>query len=61
MGEGEGGPRGAVGADAASLQDEAWQVEGDIATVGITDYAAKALGDVVYVDLPEVGASFDKG
>lgn len=32
-----------------------------MATVGITDFAAKALGDVVYVDLPEAGASFSKG
>lgn len=37
------------------------KLDGDIATVGITDFAAKALGDVVYVDLPEVGASFSKG
>ncbi|EWM26801.1 glycine cleavage system h protein [Nannochloropsis gaditana] len=29
------------------------KLDGDIATVGITDFAAKALGDVVYVDLPE--------
>jgi glycine cleavage system H protein len=32
-------------------------VEGDVATVGITSYAADALGDVVYLDLPSVGAS----
>lgn len=32
-------------------------VEGDIATVGITKYAADALGDVVFVDLPKVGSS----
>ncbi len=31
-------------------------VDGDIATVGITAYAADKLGDVVFVDLPEVGA-----
>lgn len=30
-------------------------VEGDIATVGITDYAQHALGNIVYVDMPEVG------
>jgi glycine cleavage system H protein len=35
-------------------------VEGDIATVGITHHAQDALGDVVFVDLPEVGASFDQ-
>lgn len=31
-------------------------VEGDVATIGITKYAADALGDVVFVDLPNVGA-----
>lgn len=30
-------------------------LEGDIATVGITDYAQKELGDIVYVELPRVG------
>ena len=34
------------------------QVEGDIATVGITIHAQDALGDVVFVDLPEVGSTF---
>ena len=32
-------------------------VEGDVATVGITQYAADALGEIVYVDLPKVGSS----
>ncbi|SFI24892.1 MULTISPECIES: glycine cleavage system protein GcvH [Microbacterium] len=32
-------------------------VDGDVATVGITDYAADKLGDVVYVDLPAVGTN----
>lgn len=36
------------------------KVEGDIAVVGITDYAQKELGDVVYVELPEVGNTFEK-
>ena len=31
-------------------------IDGDIATVGITEYAADKLGDVVYVDLPKVGS-----
>jgi glycine cleavage system H protein len=40
--------------------DHEWlQVEGDIATVGITHHAQDALGDVVFVDLPAVGASID--
>jgi len=33
-------------------------LEGNIGTVGITEHAANALGDVVYVDLPTVGAKF---
>lgn len=36
-------------------------VEGDIAWVGITDYAREALGDLVYVELPEVGKTVSKG
>ena len=36
-------------------------VEGDTATVGITDYAQEQLGDIVFVELPEVGAMVDKG
>ena len=36
-------------------------VEGDVATVGITDFAQQQLGDVVFVDLPEVGRAVTKG
>lgn len=36
-------------------------VEGDIGTVGITDYAQKELGDVVFVELPRVGAELEAG
>jgi len=40
--------------------DHEWlQVDGDIAVVGITQHAQDALGDVVYVDLPAVGASLN--
>ena len=35
--------------------------EGETATVGITDHAQDELGDVVFVELPEVGATFDAG
>ncbi len=35
--------------------------EGEIATVGITDHAQDVLGDVVFIELPEEGASFDAG
>lgn len=36
-------------------------VEGDVATVGITDYAQKQLGDVVFVELPQAGDQVSKG
>lgn len=36
-------------------------VDGDIATVGITDYAQGQLGDIVFVELPAVGARMEKG
>ena len=40
-------------------KDHEWvRVEGDIAVVGITDYAQNSLGDVVYVELPKVGEQF---
>jgi glycine cleavage system H protein len=37
------------------------KVEGGVGTVGITDFAQAALGDVVFVGLPDVGATFKKG
>jgi glycine cleavage system H protein len=37
------------------------RVEGDIGTIGITDHAQKELGDIVYVDLPKVGANAEQG
>lgn len=41
-------------------KDHEWvAVDGDTATIGITDYAQHALGDVVYVELPKVGDKFD--
>jgi glycine cleavage system H protein len=36
-------------------------VSGGVGTVGISDFAQKALGDVVYVELPDVGDKFDAG
>jgi glycine cleavage system H protein len=42
--------------------DHEWlKLDGDIATVGITEHAATQLGDLVFVQLPEVGAKLDKG
>lgn len=37
------------------------KLDGDIATVGITDYAQHALGNIVYVDMPEVGDEVTQG
>ncbi|MEL6569909.1 MAG: glycine cleavage system protein GcvH [Pseudomonadota bacterium] len=43
-------------------KDHEWvSLDGDIATVGITKFAAEALGDVVFVELPEMGATYLKG
>ena len=41
-----------------SKEHEWIKVDADKGTVGITDYAQQQLGDVVYVELPEVGATF---
>ncbi|MGC9007324.1 MAG: glycine cleavage system protein GcvH [Sulfurihydrogenibium sp.] len=37
------------------------KIENDVATIGITDYGQKQLGDVVFVDLPEVGREVESG
>jgi glycine cleavage system H protein len=43
-------------------QDHEWlSLDGEVATVGITQFAQKQLGDLVFVELPSVGASLDKG
>ena len=43
-------------------EDHEWiKVDGDIGTVGISPYAAGQLGDVVYVELPEIGREVAKG
>ncbi len=44
-----------------SREHEWAKIEDEVVIVGITDYAAKALHDVVYVSLPEAGASFEQG
>jgi glycine cleavage system H protein len=44
--------------DLKYTKDHEWiQINGDLGRVGITDYAQKQLGDVVYLELPEVGKS----
>ncbi len=43
-------------------EDHEWvSVEGDVATVGITDYAQNALGDIVFVEVPEAGREVAQG
>lgn len=43
-------------------EDHEWiRVEGGVATVGITDYAQEQLGDLVFVELPDVGRGLKKG
>lgn len=43
-------------------QEHEWiEIEGDIGTVGITDYAQSQLGDIVYVEVPAVGKKLTKG
>ena len=43
-----------------TAEHEWLKLEGDVAIVGITQHAADQLGDLVFVELPEVGATFDK-
>lgn len=43
-------------------EDHEWiRVDGDEGTIGISEYAQEQLGDIVYVELPEVGATFEVG
>ncbi|HEX9752192.1 MAG TPA: glycine cleavage system protein GcvH [Methyloceanibacter sp.] len=43
-------------------EEHEWlNLDGEVATVGITEHAAKLLGDIVFVQLPEVGTKFAKG
>ena len=51
-----------IPADLKYTESHEWvRVEGDVATIGITDHAQSELGDVVYVDLPTVGKSLAIG
>ena len=43
-----------------SKEDEWIAVDGDIATIGITDYAQDSLSDIVFLELPDAGDSFEK-
>ena len=43
-------------------KDHEWaKIEGDVATIGITEYAQGELGDVMYIELPAVGTSVEQG
>jgi glycine cleavage system H protein len=43
-------------------KDHEWvKLENDVATIGITQHAADALGELVYVELPKIGAKYNKG
>ena len=48
--------------DLRYTQSHEWvRIDGDVGTIGITDYAQKELGDIVYLELPEVGHVFNAG
>jgi len=50
-----------VPADLRYTKDHEWvRVDGDMATIGVTDFAANQLGDVVFVDLPAAGRAVDQ-
>lgn len=55
-------PQSEIPEDLAFSEEHEWiSVDSDIATIGITDYAQSQLGDIVFVELPEVGAELKKG
>ena len=50
-----------VPSDLRYTKDHEWvRLDGDTATIGVTDFAANQLGDVVFVDLPQVGKSVEQ-
>lgn len=51
-----------IPADIKYTKDHEWvRIEGDTATFGISDHAQEALGDIVFVELPEIGRTIDAG
>ncbi len=51
-----------IPADLKYTKDHEWaKIEGDIAVIGITDYAQGELGDIMYVELPAVGTVVEQG
>ena len=60
--EGQIAARGVPMADIRYTKDHEWlRLDGDTATVGISNYAQAQLGDIVYVELPAVGKKIGKG
>jgi len=52
----------AIPTDLLFTKEHEWvRIEGDTATFGISDHAQEALGDIVFVELPEIGRSIDAG
>src|SRR5689334_23114298 len=48
--------------DAKDTKEHEWvTMDGDVATMGVTNYAATQLGDMVYVEMPEVGSQVKQG
>ena len=48
--------------DAIYTEDHEWlQIEDNVATIGVTEFAQEQLGDVVFVELPDVGAELSAG
>ena len=51
-----------IPSDLLYTKDHEWiKIENGIATVGITDYAQGELGDIIFIELPEIGDSFQAG
>jgi len=51
-----------IPADLKYTKDHEWvRIDGDTATFGITDHAQEALGDIVFVELPEIGRTIEAG
>jgi len=51
-----------IPADLKYTKDHEWvRIEGDTATFGVSDHAQEALGDIVFVELPEIGRTLDAG
>lgn len=51
-----------IPAELMYIDSHEWvSVEGDVATIGVTDHAQESLGDVVFVELPEVGTELSRG